>query len=166
MSWWTVGLFAVVLTAADGFWATSLRGAVGYIEATQEPFPDWLRYLAVMLPIYRRRGVRRPVARAAPGRWPAGRGADVAAALLTVALTTAIAVGQIALTATYDYHTQANQLVLMHNLHGQSGVTYRVDPGTVTPPATSGCTGVCSSKQQTLGRPCPGDHDRSASCCS
>ena len=52
VSWWTVGLFALLLTAADGFWATSLRGAVGYIEATQQPFPDWLRYLVVMLPIY------------------------------------------------------------------------------------------------------------------
>ena len=38
----------------------------------------------------------------------------------------------------------------MHHLHGQAGVAYRVDPGTATPAATSGCTGLCSSKQQTL----------------
>jgi hypothetical protein len=150
VSWWTVGLFTLVLTAADGFWATSLRGAVGYIEATQQPFPDWLRYLAVMLPIYGAAvfGALWIAQRLAGGRRRAVR--IVAAALLTVALTTAIAVGQIALTATYDYHSQANQLALMHHLNAQSGVTYRVDPGIVTPAATSGCSGLCSSQQQTL----------------
>ena len=150
VSWWTVGLFALLLTAADGFWATSLRGAVGYIEATQQPFSDWLRYLAVMLPIYGAAvfGALWLVQRLAGGRRGVVR--IVAAALLAVALTTAIAVGQIALTATYDYRTQANQLALMQHLHGQSGVTYRVDPGTATPAATSGCSGLCSSKQQTL----------------
>jgi hypothetical protein len=150
VSWWTVGLFALLLTAADGFWATSLRGAVGYIEATQAPFPDWIRYLAVMLPVY---GVAVFGALWVAQRLVGGRRGLVrilVAALLTVTLTTVIAVGQIALTATYDYHTQANQLALMAHLHGQSGVTYRVDPGTATPAATSGCTGLCSSKQQTL----------------
>ena len=76
VSWWTVGLFAVVLTAADGFWATSLRGAVGYIEATQQPFPDWLRYLAVMLPIFAAAVFGAALARTAPRRRPARRGAD------------------------------------------------------------------------------------------
>ena len=149
MSWWTVGLFAVVLTAADGFWATSLRGAVGYIEATQQPFPDWIRYVAVMLPFYaaavfaalwltqRLAGHRRGAVRIA------------VAALLCVVLTTAVAVAQIGLTSSYDYRTQSNQLVLMDELHDHGSAAYRVDPGTV-PPATADCGGVCSAKQQTL----------------
>jgi hypothetical protein len=52
VSWWTVGVFALVLAAADGFWATSVRGAVGYIENVQQPFHDWLLYLAVMGPLF------------------------------------------------------------------------------------------------------------------
>src|SRR3954447_25197029 len=46
-----VALFALLLTMADGYWATSLRGATGYIQSTQQPFRDWVLYLAVMLPI-------------------------------------------------------------------------------------------------------------------
>src|SRR4249919_339461 len=51
VSRWTVAALALILTAADGFLATALRGATGYIENTQQPFRDWLLYLAVMLPI-------------------------------------------------------------------------------------------------------------------
>ena len=36
--WATVLTLAVVLAYADGFWMTSLRGAVGAIERTQGPF--------------------------------------------------------------------------------------------------------------------------------
>ena len=47
VSWWTVGLFALLLAAADGFWATSVRGAVGFIQNIDQPFHDWLLYMAV-----------------------------------------------------------------------------------------------------------------------
>ena len=72
------------------------------------------------------------------------------AALLVAVLATAIGIGQIALTATYDYRTQSNQLALMHRLHDHGTTAYRVDPGTDLPAASSGCSGLCSSKQQTL----------------
>ena len=39
--WLTVLPFAVVMAYADGFWMTSLRGAVGAIERTDEPFTSW-----------------------------------------------------------------------------------------------------------------------------
>ena len=52
VSRWTVAALALVLTAADGFLATSLRGAAGYIQNTQQPFRDWVLYLAVMVPIF------------------------------------------------------------------------------------------------------------------
>ena len=41
--WATVLPLAVLMAYADGFWLTSLRGAVGAIERTQEPFATWLR---------------------------------------------------------------------------------------------------------------------------
>ena len=84
MSWWTVGPFALVVTAADGFWATSLRGATATSRSTQQPFPDWLRYLAVMLPIYGA-AVFGALWLAQPaGRRGAGAVRIVAAALLAV----------------------------------------------------------------------------------
>ncbi|WP_343989805.1 hypothetical protein [Terrabacter terrae] len=43
---------AVVLAFADGFWVISLRGAVGAIERTSEPFATWVRESAVMVPVY------------------------------------------------------------------------------------------------------------------
>jgi hypothetical protein len=50
--WFTVISLAVVLAFADGFWVISVRGAVGAIERTGEPFATWLRESAVMTPLY------------------------------------------------------------------------------------------------------------------
>ncbi len=151
VSWWTVGVFAVVLAAADGFWATSLRGAVGFIQNIDQPFHDWLLYLAVMLPIFaatiylalrlaqRFAGDRRGVVRLA-----------VAAALVVV-LTTVVAIAQISLTAVYDYHSQQAQIALMHHIHNQNGPTeIRLDPGVTVAPNQPTCTGLCAEKQQTI----------------
>src|SRR6476660_8382705 len=131
VSWWTVGVVAAVLAAADGFWATSVRGAVGYIENVQEPFHDWLLYLAVMGPLF--------VAVVAGALWLAHRLAGrrhgfvriAVAAAIVVAATTVLALGQVALTAVYDYHSQQAQIALMHHIHNGSatGATYRLDPG-------------------------------------
>jgi hypothetical protein len=153
VSWWTVGVFAAVLAAADGFWATSVRGAVGYIENVQEPFHDWLLYLAVMGPLFaavvagtlwlanRLVGRRRAVVRI------------IVASVLVVVATTVVALAQISATAAYDYQRQQAQVALMHHIHSGStagtGVTYRLDPG-VTIPAQPKCTGLCDEKAQTI----------------
>ena len=149
VSRWTVALFALVVTAADGFWATSLRGAIGYIEATQQPFRDWLLYLAVMLPIFGGNGVRRALARAPARRQRRGalrRWSPPCA----VVLTTVIAIAQIGLTAIYDYRTQAHQQMLMHRSTTTPARSTASIPARPHRPATSTCTGLCSHKQQTL----------------
>ena len=126
VSWWTVGIFAAILAAADGFWATSVRGAVGYIENVQEPFHDWLLYLAVMGPLFAAivAGALWLAQRLVGGRHGLVRIA--AASVLVVAATTLLAVGQIALTAVYDYHSQQAQVALIHHIHSgtATGVTY------------------------------------------
>jgi hypothetical protein len=150
VSWWTVGVFAVVLAAADGFWSTSLRGAIGYINATQEPFRDWLLYLAVMLPIF---GTTVLGALWLAQRFFGGRrtGARLAAAAaLVVVLTTGVGVAQIALTSVYDYRAQANQVVQIHHLHADAGARLRFDPGAALPADVSTCTGTCAGKRDTL----------------
>lgn len=149
VSWWTVGVFAVVLAAADGFWATSLRGAVGYIEDTQEPFRDWLLYLAVMIPIMAG-AVLLALWLADRLARDAGRGRRLLiAAGLVVALTTVVAVAQVALTATYDYRSQLSQLTVMHHARTPNGTVIRLDPGVTPVGEASDCTGLCSAKQQT-----------------
>ncbi|GAB3875832.1 hypothetical protein GCM10028802_12650 [Terrabacter terrigena] len=50
--WATVISLAAVLAFADGFWVISLRGAVGAIERTGEPFATWLRESSVTTPLY------------------------------------------------------------------------------------------------------------------
>src|SRR6478672_2970449 len=50
--WLTVLPLAVVLAYADGFWMVTLRGAVGAIERTQQPFDGWWRESTVVLPLY------------------------------------------------------------------------------------------------------------------
>ncbi|NUO91394.1 MAG: hypothetical protein HOQ18_11310 [Dermatophilaceae bacterium] len=50
--WVTVVTLAVGLSFADGFWVISVRGAVGAIERTSQPFATWLRESAVMTPLY------------------------------------------------------------------------------------------------------------------
>ncbi|MCG2622126.1 hypothetical protein LVY72_09365 [Arthrobacter sp. I2-34] len=50
--WWTVVSLAVLMAYADGFWIISLRGAVGSIERTPEPFADWLRESTTLLPVF------------------------------------------------------------------------------------------------------------------
>ncbi|MGO4597809.1 hypothetical protein AB4091_09320 [Terrabacter sp. 2RAF25] len=50
--WGTVIALAIVLAFADGFWVISVRGAVGAIERTGEPFASWLRESSVMTTLY------------------------------------------------------------------------------------------------------------------
>jgi len=50
--WRTVLPVAVVLSFADGFWITSLRGAVGAIERTEAPAETWMRESALAVPLF------------------------------------------------------------------------------------------------------------------
>ena len=51
--WWaTIAMFAVAICYADGFWVTSLQGAVGAIERSGPPFQRWLRDSTLMLPLF------------------------------------------------------------------------------------------------------------------
>lgn len=111
--WATVLTLATVLAFADGFWVTSLRGAVGAIERTQSPFVSWLRESTVVLPVY---------AFAVLGalmlarRWfgPVLRARTVVATgLLVVAAATLVGVTETVVSAVYDYRLQTSQLQMM-----------------------------------------------------
>jgi len=49
--WGTVIPLGVVLAFADAFWVVALRGAVGAVERTQQPFGSWLRDSVLAVPL-------------------------------------------------------------------------------------------------------------------
>jgi hypothetical protein len=112
--WLTVVPLAVVMAYADGFWETSLRGAVGAIERTQEPFASWLRESTAVLPIFVFAVIG---ALTLAARWfgPVLRTPKtiVATALLIVAAGTLVGIAEVAANAAYDYHLQSTQVQLM-----------------------------------------------------
>jgi hypothetical protein len=114
-SWITVGLGAVVIAFADGFWVISLRGAVGAVSENQNPFRGWLQSSTLMLPV---------VLLVILGslkltrRWvPSGSrlGHELAMALLlVVTFTSVISIGEVAAYSWHDYRIQAKELATMH----------------------------------------------------
>jgi hypothetical protein len=147
--WWvTIFAFAIVIAYADGFWVTSLQGAVGAIERNEDPFHRWLRDSTLMLPLFvlavliamrmarRLVGHRRGVIKYAT------------TALLIVVLTSGVAIAEVAASSAYDYHFQTRHLELEHQLMGHTQVA--AEPGSFTQASTSACTGLCSSVKETF----------------
>ena len=52
VSWPTIILFAVVISYVNGFWVTTLQGAVGSLERSEPPFQRWLRDSSIMVVLY------------------------------------------------------------------------------------------------------------------
>jgi hypothetical protein len=115
--WATVLPLAVVLAYADGFWMTSLRGAVGAISRTQEPFTSFWRTSTLMIPVFvlavlaaltyalhRNGGELRSMKTIA------------ATALLVAVAATVAAVALSAASAAYDYYLQSAHLGMMQSM--------------------------------------------------
>jgi len=115
--WLTVIPLALVMAYADGFWVISLRGAVGAIERNQTPFESWLRESTLILPVFvfAVLGALTLTLRwFGPGR---SRGRTMlVAGLLVVAAGTLTGVVELAASAAYDYHLQAQQLATHHTM--------------------------------------------------
>jgi hypothetical protein len=117
--WLTVGLLTVVLAYADGFWLTSLQGAIGAIERSQGPFQGWLRGSTLTLPVFALAvlwALRRAARRYGPDL--SRPRAVLAAALLVVAAGTLVAVGWLVASAVYDYSLQSHLIQVQQLNHG------------------------------------------------
>jgi hypothetical protein len=116
--WLTILPLAIVMAYADGFWMMSLRGAVGAIERTQEPFVSWLRESTLSLPVFVF-AVFGAIALAARWFGPVLRRTrtTVATALLVVAAGTLVGIYETATSAAYDYSLQSSQTQLMGSMH-------------------------------------------------
>jgi hypothetical protein len=108
--WLTVAPLAVGMAYADGFWVIALRGTVGSIERTREPFVTWLRESTLALPVFL---LAVFVALTLAARWfgPAlrARRAFLASALLVVAAGTLVGITGLTVSSAYDYHLQSAQ---------------------------------------------------------
>jgi hypothetical protein len=121
--WLTVVPLAVVLAYADGFWMISLRGAVGSIQRTGEPFVSWLRESALLLPVFVL-AVLGALALAAHWFGPVLRKPRtvLATALLVAAAGTLVGIAALAASAAYDYHLQSDQLQLMASMRSMASM--------------------------------------------
>lgn len=148
VSWLTVGVLAVVITFADGFWITSLEGAVGAIERTQSPFSAWLRESVIVLPLFTL-GVLGALALAR--RWFGQAKRPAVRLLATIGLlvvaTTIVAAAQTSFNAVYDYRIQAQGIVKLHGLHPSA---QSADPVAAAAIADSACDAVCAAKRNTV----------------
>ncbi|MFE4545574.1 hypothetical protein [Arthrobacter sp. NPDC056727] len=118
--WRTVLPLAAMMAYADGFWIVSLRGAVGAIERTQDPFMSWLRESTVLLPVFVA-AVIAAVALALRRFGPvlAGKKAFFTTALLIAAAGTLAGSLTLAASEAWDYVLQHD---LMGHLHHANSV--------------------------------------------
>ncbi|HEX3088937.1 MAG TPA: hypothetical protein VHQ23_09795 [Ilumatobacteraceae bacterium] len=147
--WWiTIFAFAIVLAYADGFWVTSLQGAVGAIERNEDPFHRWVRDSTLMFPLYvlvvltAIRMARRVVGQRR------GLVKYATTAVLVVVLTTGVAVAEVMASSAYDYHFQTRHLALEHQLMGHTHVA--TDSATFTESGATACTALCESVRNTF----------------
>jgi hypothetical protein len=109
--WTTVTIFAAVLATADWFWVVALRGAVGAIERTSDPFVSWLQGSLLLTPLFAFAVLG---ALALAYRWfgPVLRRPRtvIATSLLVVAACTLAGVGELILSGAYDLRLQLGQL--------------------------------------------------------
>ncbi|MFC9354761.1 hypothetical protein [Arthrobacter sp. NPDC057013] len=121
--WLTVIPLAAMMSFADGFWMVSLRGAVGAIERTQEPFISWLRESTVLLPVF----VLAVIAAVTLSmRWfgpvPAGRKAFFTTALLIAAAGTLAGALTLAASQAWDYVLQHDLMSHLHHSNSAQSV--------------------------------------------
>jgi len=148
LSWVTVAVTAIVVTYIDGFWVTSLQGTIGAVERAQKPFPRWLRDSTIMLPIVALGVV---AALLLTRRW-FGRGRRElvtlsAAAVLMIAITTLITVGELTASSIYDYHIQARDLATSHLTHVHEPI---IPAGSTALGGNVACNGLCEARHTTL----------------
>ena len=109
----------MVLAYADGFWMVTLRGAVGAIERTQEPFDGWWRESTIVLPLYVLAVLG---ALTLAKRW-FGPVLRTTRAVLVTALMVALAgavvgIAELVTSSMLDFSLQSAQLAMMDQMHG------------------------------------------------
>ncbi len=148
-SWWSVGLFAVVLAFANGFIVTSMQWTVGAIERLSPPFEQWMFNSVVMIPVY----AIAIIGALYLARRLAGTGSGKAKKLwiaVGLIIITGLLVGMVnmALSSAYDYYLQTQHIDLGQHLRHP---LYRVDGTTPVLVGSSTCDATCQAISATKG---------------
>lgn len=113
--WPMAVLFAIAIAYADGFWMTSIQGAVGALERIEPPFTRWLRDATLMIPLVTCAVL---LALLCAHRWVHSNPRQIArlgGAVLMVALFgTAIGVAEAANSSLEDYRLQVRHMGFIH----------------------------------------------------
>jgi len=147
LNWVTVAFFATVIAFADGFWLTSMQGAVGAIERNEAPVGRWLRDSMLMLPLF---FVGVVLALVLARRWFGNSRSRLlkvgATALLITVIGSAVGLAEAAASSAYDYRLQTSSLeqrIGFNHFHNDAV------PTVAGVPAPQGCTGLCAQKELT-----------------
>jgi len=144
----TVAFFAIVIAFADGFWLTSMQGAVGAMQRSEKPLGRWLRDSTLMLPLYFLGVVLALVlARRLFGRSRSRVLKLGATALLITVVGTAVGITEVAASSAYDYRLQTVSLEQKLSFDHSHDAPPAVAAGTA---AAKRCTGLCAQKELTL----------------
>ena len=140
--WLTVAVLAAAMAYADGFWLTSLQGAIGSVARARGPFQDWLRVSTVLLPIFAV-AVHKALARGRRryGPRPRTTRAVLGTALLVALAGSVVGIGALVANSAYEYNLQANELQLTRSTHAH---TVAADQ------AHSSCDATCIAQHKTL----------------
>src|SRR5207344_93129 len=118
VSWLTIISFAVVISYVNGFWVTSLQGAVGSLERSEPPFGRWLRDSSLMVPLYAAAVlVAVLLARRWFGRNPRALVRGGVTAVLIIAACTFVGIAEVANSAAYDYRLQIEHIDLVEGFN-------------------------------------------------
>jgi heme/copper-type cytochrome/quinol oxidase subunit 2 len=115
LPWVAVTALAILLALGNGFVIVAVQGAVGAIERAQGPFTMWLRYSALLTPVF---GLAVVLAFGRAHRKARG---TVATALLVAAAATAVGIVVLIISTAYDYHLQSALLTKTAGLHAHLG---------------------------------------------
>ncbi|MEI7619775.1 MAG: hypothetical protein WCK14_14250 [Actinomycetota bacterium] len=147
VSWISVGLFAVLISYANGFWITTVQETVGSIERLQSSFGRWLRDSTLMLPVIFLAVVAALALAhriAANSRWKL-----LISALLIVGITTTVSMAEVGISAAYDYRLQSNYLTSKHSSHLVGAAKSAAEQAAKTG-ITPKCSTLCTQERRTL----------------
>jgi len=143
--WLTVAFFAIVIAYGDGFWVTTVQGAVGAIERNDAPLSRWLRDSTLMLPLFFLAVLASLVL---ARRWFGHSRSRLvrfgATALLMMLITSAVGMAEMAASSAYDYRLQTRDLTSVVAIHHHEEIT----PAATA--ANGGCSVLCAEKRLTL----------------
>lgn len=148
VSWPTVALLVIFITCADGFWVTSVQGAIGAIERNQTPLANWLRDSTLMLVPF---SLAVLAALALTRRWSGPGRRELAqlgmATLLAVAITTFVGIAEVATMSVRDYRLQVSELGVTHSTHGP---TVAAAARSTSAGDSGSCTALCAARHATF----------------